>query len=177
LLDDSVYDPGQDDREVLPYVLSPPLRSREDREELWERLADGTFDVVATDHCPFNIAGQKERGLTDFTKIPNGAGSIRNRMNLLYTYGVLTQRISFSRFVGLVSTRPAEIFGYGNSKGKLLPGYDADLVIWNPDYQEEIMADRPDARCDCDIYEGFRTLGKADVILSGHYSGKRSDRD
>jgi dihydropyrimidinase len=165
LLDKSVYDPGLDDRTVMPYVLSPPIRGKEDRDGLWDALADGTFDVVATDHCPFNLYGQKDRGLHDFTKIPNGAGGIRHRLGLLYTCGVVEKRISVSRFAELVSTRPAEIFGYGHRKGKLLPGYDADLVIWDPDWEGVIARNASVDRCDSDIFSGFPVKGCPETVM------------
>ncbi|MFZ4563672.1 MAG: dihydropyrimidinase [Bacteroidales bacterium] len=168
LLDESVYKEKLENMKVMPYVVSPPIRTKADRERLWKGLTDGTFDVVATDHCPFNLSGQKDRGMDDFTKIPNGAGSLEYRMGLLYTYGVLTGRITLSQFVSLVSVRPAEIFGMGHRKGKLLPGYDADIVIWDPQYQAEISAASSIQRCDSNIYEGFNIQGKAEtVILNG----------
>jgi len=98
LLDDAVYDENLDNLHVLPYVVSPPLRTFADQEYLWKGLANGTFDTVATDHCPFNLYGQKDQGIHDFTKIPNGAGSIEHRLSLLYTYGVLTHKITLNQF-------------------------------------------------------------------------------
>ena len=167
LLDDSVYDSRLDDLKVLPYILSPPVRSLKDQHRLWEGLSDGTFDVVATDHCPFSIIGQKDQELHDFTKIPNGAGSIRHRLSLLYTYGVLPGKITINHFVSLVSTRPAEIFGLGHRKGKLLPGYDADIVIWDPDFIGKISAKTYSSRCDSNIYEGFQTTGRPETVILG----------
>jgi dihydropyrimidinase len=165
LLNDSVYDASLDDMAVLPYILSPPIRGKRDQQCLWEGLSDGAFDVVATDHCPFNLRGQKDLGIRDFTKIPNGAGSISHRLSLLYTYGVLTNRITVNQFVSLVSARPAEIFGLGHRKGKLLPGYDADIVIWDPDFEGEIVSARSGGRCDTDIYEGFEVRGRVEKVL------------
>ncbi len=168
LLDNSVYNASLDDLEVMPYIVSPPLRGKEDQKRLWEGLSEGTFDVVATDHCPFNLYGQKDRGIQDFTKIPNGAGSIGNRLTLLYTYGVLTDKISMNQFVSLVSTRPAEIFGLGHRKGKLLPGFDADIVIWDPYSKVTISGKNHLQNCDSEIYEGFQTRGNPEtVILDG----------
>ncbi|MEI6681371.1 MAG: dihydropyrimidinase [Bacteroidota bacterium] len=166
LLDDSLHG-MPDDLHVLPYVISPPLRGKDDQQRLWAGLSDGTFDVVATDHCPFNLVGQKDRGLHDFTRIPNGAGGVEHRLGLLYTYGVLTNKISMSRLVSLVSTRPAEIFGYGDRKGKLLPGYDADLVIWDPGIKRVISAKTHLSHCDSEIYEGFPVQGGAEMVMKG----------
>lgn len=165
LLDESVYFSEPDDLKVLPYIISPPVRTKEDQFRLWEGLAYGTFDTVATDHCPFNLVGQKDRGIHDFTKIPNGAGGIENRLKLLYTYGVLTNKISVQQFVNLISTRPAEIFGFGNRKGKLEPGFDADIVIWDPDVQEVISVNNHFQNCDSEIYEGILVQGKPFITI------------
>jgi dihydropyrimidinase len=168
LLDDFVYDAMAEDLRVLPYIISPPIRPKFEQQRLWKGLSDGTFDVVATDHCPFNFYGQKDQWLHDFTKIPSGAGSIEHRLSLLYTYGVKTGKITITQFVNLVSTRPAEIFGLGDRKGKLLPGYDADIVIWDPDYKGTISVANHVQKCDSEIYEGFPVTGRAEtVILSG----------
>ena len=167
LLDDSVYDSALDDLKVMPYVISPPVRGKEDQQRLWKGLSDGAFDVVSTDHCPFNLFGQKNRGMNDFTRIPNGAGSIRNRLSLLYTYGVMTHKITISQFVSLVSTRPAEIFGQGHRKGKLLPGYDADIVIWDPEYKGTLSVRNRLQNCDSEIYEGFQIRGRAETVILG----------
>lgn len=165
MLDDSVYADSLDNIKVLPYVISPPLRNKKDQERLWKGLADGTFDTVATDHCPFNLHGQKDLGINDFTKIPNGAGGIEHRLSLLFTYGVSLGKITINQFVNLTSTRPADIFGFGNRKGKLLPGYDADIVIWNPDTKGIISVKNHFQNCDTDIYEGFHVQGKPEIVL------------
>ncbi len=137
LLDDHVYD--QSFEKSAPFVMSPPLRKNEDREALWEAIADGTIQTVGTDHCPFNLKGQKDRGKNDFTLIPNGAGGVEHRLSLLYTYGVLAKRISMEQFIKVSSEIPAAIFGIKN-KGKIQTGFDADLVIWNPDKESVISA-------------------------------------
>lgn len=164
LLDESVYD--QDDiSKILPYIISPPLRSVEDQEMLWTYLADGTFDTVATDHCPFNLLGQKDQGIDDFRKIPNGAGGIEYRLSLLYSYGVLKNRISLPQFVALTSAAPAGIFGFGNRKGNLEPGFDADIVIWDPEVKKQISVSDQVQRCDSNIYQGFPVQGSAECVL------------
>jgi dihydropyrimidinase len=165
MLDDSVYDLSLDDRKVLPYIMSPPIRSKADQETLWEGLADGTFDVVASDHCPFNLIGQKDLGIHDFTKIPNGAGGLEHRLVLLYTYGVSTGKITINQFVNLTSTKPAEIFGLGDRKGKIEPGYDADLVIWDPEANGVISVANHYQNCDSEIYEGFQYKGKPEIVF------------
>jgi dihydropyrimidinase len=166
LLDESVYSlPLQDS---LKYVISPPIRSKLDQVALWEALVDGTVDVISTDHCPFNSKGQKDVGINDFTKIPNGAGGIENRLELLYTYGVLTGKISLNRFVELTSVNAARIFGLYPQKGAIEVGSDADLVIWNPDSKSVISTKTQVQQCDSNIFEGFPVKGKAEkVILKG----------
>ena len=124
----------------MAYVFSPPLRSKADQAALWDALQSGVIDTVATDHCPFNLHGQKDVGKDDFTRIPNGTGGIEFRLQLLYTYGVLGKRISMNRFVELVSDNPARIFRISQHKGDIRPGMDADLVIWNPDKEMVISA-------------------------------------
>ncbi len=162
LLDESVY------RKPLPaslkYVISPPIRGRDDREALWVALHDGTVDVVATDHCPFNTFGQKDKGADNFTLIPNGAGGVEHRLALLYTYGVLTKKISLQQFVALTSANAAKIFGLFPEKGSLLPGSATDLVLLDPDYTSVISANNGMQQCDSDIYEGMPISGKFTVV-------------
>jgi dihydropyrimidinase len=168
LLDESVYWSGKEKGNALPYIISPPIRSKHNQDGLWKGLADGTFDAIATDHCPFNLKGQKDRGLHDFTKIPSGAGGIEHRLPLLYTYGVSAQRITLQQFVYLTSERPAGIFGFGSRKGKIEAGYDADLVIWDTEKESTISVQTHFQRCDSDIYDGFKVKGKpAKVIVNG----------
>jgi dihydropyrimidinase len=155
--------------ESLKYVISPPLRSKADQQALWMALADGTVDVISTDHCPFNTFGQKNVGINDFSKIPNGAGGIEHRLALLFTYGVLTQKISLQQFVGLTSTNAAHIFGLYPQKGVVEVGSDADLVIWNTGTKSVISLKSQLQHCDSNIYENMKTQGEAEFVL---YKGK-----
>jgi dihydropyrimidinase len=164
LLNEEVYD--NDRFETAKYVISPPLRSIADNDELWKRLADNSIKTVGTDHCPFNLAGQKEAGKADFTKIPNGAGSIEYRLSLLYTYGVLTGKITLQQWVALTSANAAEIFGLSTTKGKIASCFDADLVIWNPEPETTISTKNQYQRCDSTIYEGFKLKGIAETVIS-----------
>ncbi len=126
------------------------------------------LDTIGTDHCPFFQKGQKEMGRDDFTKIPNGAAGVENRIALLYTYGVRAGKLDINRFVDLVSTRPAKIFGLYPRKGSLLPGADADIVIYDPAGEGKISASTQRQRCDRNIYEGFTVKGRvAKVVLGG----------
>ncbi len=164
LLDDSRYQGSFE--QTAPFVLSPPLRKKADNRALWEAIADGTIQSIGTDHCPFSF-GQKKTGLHDFRKIANGVGSVEHRLTLLYTYGVLQNKISLNRFVELTSTLPAKIFGLYPQKGELAPGSDADLVIWNPKKEQLISTQTHHMHCDTDIYEGFRTKGAAEYVITG----------
>lgn len=163
LLDESVYSKPLPDS--LKYVISPPIRSKLDQEALWEALTDGTVDVISTDHCPFNTKGQKDVGINDFTKIPNGAGGIENRLALLFTYGVLTKKLSLQQFVGLTSANAARIFDLYPQKGTIEVGSDADFVIWDPEVKSVISVKNQIQQCDSNIYEGFSINGKAELII------------
>lgn len=163
LFDDKRY--TGDFRSAAPYVLSPPLRKKYDQEALWEALADGTIQVVGTDHCPF-LMHQKMLGQNDFRKIANGAGGIEHRLELLYTYGVLQNRISLQRFVDVVSAQPAKLFGLYPFKGTLDPGSDADLVIWNPEHEKTISSKIHHQHCDHNIYEGMGVKGRAEYVIA-----------
>lgn len=163
LLDENVYSKPLPDS--LKYVISPPMRSKHDQQSLWLAMADGTVDVVSTDHCPFNTLGQKDAGISDFTKIPNGAGGIEDRLRLLFTYGVLTKKISLPQFVSLSSTNAARIFGLYPQKGVLKVGSDADILIWDTEKRSVISAKTQHQHCDSNIYEGFATHGEAEYVV------------
>ena len=166
LLDDSVYNKPYPNS--LKYVISPPVRKKSDQNSLWKAIKNKTVQFVATDHCPFNTKVQKAIGKNDFTKIPNGAGGIEHRLALLYTYGVLKNKISINEFVAITSSNPAKVFGIYPQKGEIAVGSDADIVIWNPKTKNIISAKTHHQKCDSNIYEGFKTVGKAEtVILNG----------
>jgi len=160
LLNNSFYDSA-------PYVLSPALRTKHHQDELWKGLKNGTLSTIGTDHCPFNLYGQKDMGKNDFTLIPNGAGGVEHRLELLYTYGVLTNKLSLEKWVELTSYGPAQLFNLTN-KGEIDDGFDADIVIWNPQIERKISHLIHHQHCDSNIYEGFTINGKAEkVILRG----------
>ncbi len=165
LLDESVYD--RPDFEGAAYVCAPPIRPREHQEELWQALIDGALQVVATDHCPFNMAGQRELGRHDFRRIPGGTPGIEHRLALLYTHGVGAGRFELERFVDLVSTGPAKLFGLYPRKGAIAVGSDADLVLWDPEATGVISAASHHHRCDRSIYEGFEVRGLPSTVISG----------
>ncbi|MBS4014655.1 MAG: dihydropyrimidinase [Bacteroidetes bacterium] len=149
------------------FVLSPPLRTKNDNEALWKAISEGIIKTVGTDHCPFSSI-QKSIGKDDFRKIPNGAGGVEHRMSLLFTYGVLENRISLNKFVELTSTNAAKIFGLYPKKGEIAVNSDADIVIWDPKLESIISSKSHKQNCDTNIYEGFKTIGGPEVvILSG----------
>jgi len=151
--------------EGAKYVFTPPLRPKWHQAELWDALVKDDLQVVSTDHCPFNFKGQKDLGKDDFTKIPNGGPAIEDRLTLLYTGGVHGGRFSANRFVDLVSTKPAKIFGMYPRKGTLAPGSDADIVIWDPNEERTISARTHHMRVDYSMFEGIRTKGAAKTVL------------
>ncbi|HAJ99482.1 MAG TPA: dihydropyrimidinase [Bacteroidales bacterium] len=162
LLNDAVYDQPFD--KAAGYVISPPLRKKFDNESLWDALVNGTIQTIATDHCPFQLA-QKRIGIADFRKIPNGAGSIEHRLAMLYTYGVLQNRISLNHWVSATSTAAAKIFGLYPQKGNLNPGSDADVVVWNPNTEQVVSATTHHQNSDINIYEGMKTIGQPAYVL------------
>jgi len=152
--------------EGAKYVFTPPLREKHHLAALWEGLRQDHLQVVSTDHCPFCFADQKALGKDDFTKIPNGGPGIENRLQLLFHHGVNEGRFSLNRFVELVATTPARIFGLYPRKGTIEPGGDADLVIWDPDAEHLISAQTHHMRVDYSMFEGFRVKGNARTVLS-----------
>ncbi len=165
LLDESRYQSGSDDDAALN-VMSPPLRAKEHQASLWEALAQGIVQTLATDHCPFTMAEKKKFATVDFTRIPNGCGGIEYRMSLLYSSGVKSGKIPLTRFVDLVSTRPAKIFGLYPRKGTIRPGSDADLVVWDPTMKRTVSAASQWQRCDHTVYEGYELHGCPRLVFS-----------
>lgn len=168
LLEDDLYD--KDEFEGAKYVMSPPLRKKEDISYLWEGLANGDIQTVGTDHCSFNFKGQKDLGIDDFSKIPNGAPGVEHRLSLLYTYGVLENKISANKFVEVTSTNAAKIFGMYPKKGEIAVGSDADIVILNTNKEEKISYQTQKQNVDYTPYEGFDIKCKVeDVFLRGNH--------
>ena len=165
LLDDSLY--FQDGFEGAKIVMSPPLRKKKDQEALWAGINQNLIHHVATDHCPFCM-NQKEMGIDNFAKIPNGAPGIENRMELLYSEGVAKGRISLNKFVEISSTGAAKIFGLFPRKGTITAGADADIIIFDPEVKHTISADSHHMMVDYNAYEGWEVQGKTrTTILRG----------
>jgi len=152
--------------EGAKYVFTPPLREKWHQEKLWNGLKQDHLQVVSTDHCPFCFKEQKELGKDDFTKIPNGGPGVEHRMSLIYSGGVARGRFSVNRFVELVSTTPAKLFGLYPRKGTIAVGSDADLVIFDPRRKHTISAKTHHMRVDYSMFEGIEVTGMGDVIIS-----------
>ena len=136
----SIDDMARPGFEGAKFVCSPPLRTVDHQEELWKGLLADDLQVVSTDHAPFNYRGQKDLGKDDFSKIPNGLPSVEDRFTLLYQ-GVVDGRIGLNRFVEIVATAPAKMFGLYPRKGTIAPGFDADIVIFDPEHERTISAE------------------------------------
>lgn len=165
------------------WVCSPPMRSPADNEALWKGLSDGTIQTIGTDHCPFFFDGTKpilyennpvaipgkELGKDDFTKIPNGVPGVGDRLPIMWTFGVQAGRITPNQFVALTSTNPAKIFGLYPRKGGLLPGADADIVIWDPEKRLTYGIEYAHHRTDYNLYEKWELVGYPEkVFLRGN---------
>jgi len=152
--------------EAAKWVMSPPLRDSENNDIIWNGIRDGFVKVIATDHCSFNFKGQKEMGLSSFTKIPNGAPGIGDRVNLIYSYGVKKGKISRNKFAEVISTNPAKLFGMYPEKGSIAIGADADLTIIDPDRKAVISSKTSHYKADYNSYEGFALDGMAVMTVS-----------
>lgn len=183
-LDQSYYD--KDGFEGAKYVMTPALREKWNQEELWKGLQFGQVQSIATDHCPFCFKDQKELGINDFSKIPNGGPGVENRMSLVFNGGVNEGRISLNKFVELTSTAAAKTFGLFPRKGTIAVGSDADIVIFNPDREETISINNScthHMNVDYNAYEGFKVKGFTETVISRgktiirncEYTGKKGD--
>lgn len=166
-LDSTWYD--RPNFEGAKWVMTPALREKWNQDVLWQGLKFGHLASVATDHCPFCFSGQKELGRESFTKIPNGAPGVENRMSLMFSGGVVAGRISLNRFVELTSTAAAKTFGLFPKKGTIAVGSDADIVIFDPNRKETISLHNPithHMRTDYSAYEGHEVQGWSEVVIS-----------
>ncbi|MDK2979990.1 MAG: dihydropyrimidinase [Chloroflexota bacterium] len=150
--------------EGAKFICAPPLRKTTDQNALWDVLASGAFRVMGTDHCPFFYDGTKNLGrpLDDpppFTQIPGGIPGIEARPSLLYSYGVRTGRLSLNRWVDCCSTGPAQTYNLYPRKGALVPGADADIVLFDPNKPVTLSADFLHEHVDYTPYEGFELNG------------------
>ena len=146
-------------------VMSPPFRSKEHQAGLWAGLAAGSLQVVATDHCAFSDE-QKRMGVGDFTRIPNGTGGLEDRLAVLWTEGVETGRLTPEEFVAVTSTNIARILNIYPRKGALLPGADADVVVWDPTIGKTISAASQKSIIEYNVFEGRKVTAQARYTLS-----------
>lgn len=153
--------------EGAKYACSTPLRAKSEGHQnmMWQGLRTNDLQLVSTDHCPFCMKGQKELGLGDFSKIPNGIGSVENRMDLIYQ-GVVTGEISLERWVEITSTTPARMFGMYGKKGVIQPGADADIVVYDPNGHTTISEKTHHMNIDYSAWEGFEIDGHVDTVMS-----------
>jgi dihydropyrimidinase len=165
LLDASLY---EKDFEGAKWVMSPPLREKKDQLALWGGINQGSIQTIATDHCPFHLE-QKAAGKDDFTKIPNGAPGIENRMELMFSEGVNKGKISLNKYVEITSTNSAKIFGMFPRKGTIGIGADADLIIFDPNEEHTLSVKNHHMNVDYSAYEGWKVKGKCkQTILRGN---------
>jgi dihydropyrimidinase len=179
------------------WICSPPMRTAQDNARLWEGLSEGILQTIGTDHCPFFYDGSgpivyegseiaipgKELGKDDFTKIPNGLPGIGDRLPIMWTCGVRSGKISANQFVSYNCTNPAKIFGLYPRKGALLPGSDADIVIWDPEKKVNYGVAHAHHRTDYNLYEGWELVGypekvflRGKIIVDGEkWLGKSGD--
>ncbi len=178
LLDEALYD---DPQQGLKALMAPPLRAQADRDALWAALAGDELDTVATDHCPFTFAKQKQQGAQDFTKCPSGAPGVEERLILLYSEGVARGRITLPQLVKYACVNPARVAGLYPRKGAITPGADADLVILDPDREWTLTTERLHGNADYTCYEGMPVKGMIErvllrgrtVAMNGDFTGER----
>jgi dihydropyrimidinase len=178
LTEDRYADP--DDVEVAKAIVSPPLRSAADRDALWAGLADGTLNLVATDHVPDRTTIEKRVDGVPFDQISNGAPGIETLLTLVYSEGVARGRIGLERMVDVLATTPARLFGL-RSKGAIEPLRDADLVLFDPTARRTIWAADLHHTSDYTPYEGLAVTGAVrsvfvrgrPVIRDGAFVGQR----
>ena len=154
--------------EGAKWVCSTPLRARAEGHQhaMWQGLRTNDLQMVSTDHCPFCMKGQKELGLGDFRKIPNGIGSVEHRMDLMYQ-GVVTGELTLERWVELTSTTPARMFGLYGRKGVIQPGADADIVVYDPNGHTSIGVGKTHhMNMDHSAWEGYEIDGHVDTVIS-----------
>ena len=167
--------------EGAKFVCSPPLRPKDHWDDLWTGLVKDDLQIVSTDHCPFDFHGQKELGRGDFRKIPNGLPGVEDRIDLMHDGGVVGERITKERWVEIVSTAPAKMFGMFPRKGSISIGADADIVVYDPNRKRTISAKTHHMDVDYSCYEGRQVQGASDVVLSrgsvivrdGQFTGRK----
>ena len=146
-------------------VINPPIRGASDRAALWEALADGTLDVVATDHAPFSRP-EKEAAIGNVLTAPPGHPGLETLVPLLMT-AVAEGRLSVERVVELVCERPARMFDLYPFKGVLAPGSDADITIYDPRERRIVRCGEGESRAaDCNLlFDGTEVAGRVHATI------------
>src|SRR3954451_275647 len=147
------------------YVFSPPVREAWNQSVLWDAVRTDALSAISTDHCAFTLEGQKTLGKDDFSKIPNGAPGLEDRLRMIHHFGVNEGRISLNRMVELLATNPAKLFGLYPRKGTIAPGSDADIVMFDPNRKTVISAASMHGNQDYTLYEGTEVSGDVDVTM------------
>lgn len=178
LLNDSLFDSL--DFEAAKFICSPPLRKISDNDALWGLLAQGDLQSIGTDHCPFFYKGQKDIGRARFTEIPGGIPGIEPRLALMHTFGVVTGKITLNKWVDACCSAPARLFGLYPRKGCLMPGADADIVLFDQKKELILTKNILHENVDYTPYEGMALQGypvmtilRGDVLVNhGKVVGK-----
>ena len=159
VLDDSVYARSDAGR----FVMTPPLRDRVNQSQLWTRLTGGAIHTVGSDHCGFAVADRE--GIDDFSRVSPGVPGVETSLLLMYSVGVLDHRMKLRQLVRLLSTNPAKIFGLWPRKGDIQPGFDADLVLFDPRPKGVLAASELHSRAGFSPYEGLTVTGKVHTTI------------
>lgn len=152
--------------EGLKYTMAPPLRQQKDIDYLWKALANGTVQTVATDHCPFYFQRDKLPARENFTLAPGGAPGVEERPRVIFSEGVMKGRLSLTRFVEVMSTNAAKIFGMYPQKGALIPGGDGDITVIDPRVTETLTVKNQKGNCDYNVYEGMEVHCSIHLVFS-----------
>src|SRR2546430_1279562 len=161
----SLDDIAKPNFEGAKYVYSPPVRDVSNHDVLWNAVRTDALSAISTDHCAFLWDGQKTLGKDDFSKIPNGAPGLENRLQMIHEFGARGAPISLNRMVELLATNPAKLFGLYPRKGTVAVGSDADIVVFDPEKRVTISAATHHSKCDYNLFEGTEVTGSPEVVL------------
>ncbi len=151
--------------EGAKFVFSPPVREAWNQQVLWDAVRTGALSAISTDHCAFLWDGQKTMGRDDFSKIPNGAPGLEDRLRMIHQVGVNEGRITLNQMVDLLATSAAKLFGLYPRKGTIAVGSDGDVVIFDPNRKQTISASTHHSKSDYNLYEGTEVVGAVDTVL------------
>jgi len=159
VLDDSRYE----EPDAARYLMTPPLRDARSQAQLWERVQRGDVQSIGSDHCGFSLADRE--GIDDFTRVSPGIPGVETSLLLLYSFGVLANRLTLPDLIRLLSANPARIFGLWPRKGDLAPGFDADILIFDPRPQRVLSAAELHSRAGFSPYEGLTVTGRVSTTI------------